>query len=245
LPDGTEEYVNQFDGSLKGIKLGIPWRFLEGLAPEVKNNFMQAIEVCKKLGATVVDIDLDILRYSLAVYYILATAEASTNLARFDGIRYGVRSPDAKTLEEVYDMSRHDGFGAEVKRRILLGTYVLSAGYQDDYYKKAQKVRTLMIRKFREAFRQCDLIAMPPTPSAAFELGSKVKDPLEMYLEDIYTIGVNLAGLPAICVPSGFTADGKPLGLQLIGPVKHDMQVCRAADAYEKATLFTQKQPPL
>lgn len=244
LPEQPQDYLEAFHPSLKGKKIGVPWKFLEGLAEEPKAIFMDSMETLKCLGAEIVDIDLNILKYALAVYYILATAEASTNLARFDGIRYGVRSAKAQTLDEVYDFSKEDGFGAEVKRRILLGTYVLSAGYQDAYYKKAQKVRTLMIRHYKAAFEKCDLIASPVSPFAAFEIGS-IKDPLQMYLEDIYTIGINLGGLPAVSVPSGFSKQGMPLGLQLIGPQKHDVQVLQASYAFEQATPFTSKLPEM
>lgn len=230
----SEKLITQLDQGIKGMKIGVPWAFLDQLAPEPKKVFNRALESLKSLGAQIVDIDLSILKYSLAVYYILATAEASTNLARFDGIRYGVRSPKAKTLDEVYDLSKEEGFGPEVKRRILLGTYVLSAGYKDAYYKKAQKVRTLIIERYKETFQQCDLIATPVSPFTAFEIGA-IKDPLQMYLEDIYTIGINLAGLPAVSIPEGFASDGKPLGLQLIGPQKHDARVLIAANAFEKA----------
>lgn len=239
-----EAYLSMLNEGVKGMRIGVPWQFLEQLAPEPKQVFDNAIDVLKSLGAQIVDIDLSILNYSLAVYYILATAEASTNLARFDGIRYGVRSARAKTLDEVYDLSKEEGFGAEVKRRILLGTYVLSAGYQDAYYRKAQKVRTLLINKYKEAFQQCDLIATPVSPFTAFEIGT-IKDPLQMYLEDIYTIAINLAGLPAISVPEGFSKDGKPLGLQLIGPQKQDARVLLASKAFEKATGYNTAIPEL
>jgi aspartyl-tRNA(Asn)/glutamyl-tRNA(Gln) amidotransferase subunit A len=239
-----EELLKHLDTSLKGMKIGVPWEFLDNLASEPKEIFNRALETLKSLGAEIVDIDLSILKHSLAVYYILATAEASTNLARFDGIRYGVRSPKAKTLDEVYDFSKEDGFGAEVKRRILLGTYILSAGYKDAYYKKAQKVRTLIINRYKETFQQCDLVATPVSPFTAFEMGA-IKDPLQMYLEDIYTIGINLAGLPAISIPEGFASDGKPLGLQLIGPQKHDAVVFKAAYAFEKANNYHTAIPEL
>lgn len=239
-----EEHVRNLSGNIKGMKIGVPWQFLKGLAEEPKAYFNASLEKLKSLGAQIVDIDLSIMKYSLPVYYILATAEASTNLARFDGIRYGVRSPNAKTLDEVYDMSKEDGFGQEVKRRILLGTYVLSAGYQDAYYKKAQRVRMLMIQRYKEAFEQCDIIATPVTPFAAFESGS-IHDPIQMYLEDIYTISINLAGLPAISVPSTFTKDGKPIGLQLLGPVKSDARVLEVADAYEKVSNIQNAIPEL
>lgn len=222
---------------LAPMKIGVPWHFLEGLKPEVSASFNQSIQVFKDLGAEIVDIDLDILKSSIAVYYILATAEASTNLARFDGIRYGVRSPDAKNLEEIYEKSRQAGFGREVKKRIMLGTYVLSAGYQDAFYKKAQRVRTLILDAFETAFANCDAIIMPTAPSGAF--GHKaITDPVEMYLQDIFTIPANLAGLPAISVPSGFDADGMPLGLQILGPQLCDVSVLQTAYAYEQATKW-------
>lgn len=244
IPRPPEEYLKHLTGNLQGLKIGIPRQFLEELEAESKQVFNQSIETLKSLGATIVDVDLSLLKYSIAVYYILATAEASTNLARFDGIRYGVRAKEAKTLEEVYDLSKEEGFGPEVKRRILLGTYVLSAGYKDAYYKKAQKVRQLIIQQYKQAFKQCDLIAMPTAPFAAFEIGS-IKDPLQMYLGDIYTISVNLAGLPAVSVPNGFSKEGKPFGLQLIGPVSHDLQVLKACHVYDIATGLAQRLPPL
>jgi aspartyl-tRNA(Asn)/glutamyl-tRNA(Gln) amidotransferase subunit A len=244
LNSPPEDYLNHFDGLAKGLKIGVPWQFLEHLHKESRENFEQALASYKQLGAEIVEVDLSILKYAIAVYYILATAEASTNLARFDGIRYGVRSPKAKTLDEVYELSKEEGFGTEVKRRILLGTYVLSAGYQDAYYKKAQKVRTLLIQKYQEAFTKCDLIATPVFPFPAFELGA-IKDPLQMYLADIYTIGINLAGVPAISIPSGFSKDGKPFGFQLIGPQKQDRQVLQAAFAFEQATPYHKSVPEI
>lgn len=242
IHQGPENYSNQFKQSLKGMKIGVPWLFLDDLNAQARQNFENAISKMKELGAEIVDVDLSILKKSIAVYYILATAEASTNLARFDGIRYGQRSAQARTLDEVYDLSKEEGFGPEVKRRIMLGTFVLSAGYQDAYYKKAQKVRTLIIRAYKQAFTKCDLIATPVSTMPAFEIGS-IKDPLQMYLEDIYTIGVNLGGLPGISIPSGFSPDKKPIGLQLIGPQKHDVQVFAAAHAIEKAMPFHQIIP--
>ncbi len=244
IPEGAEDYLPKLKKSLSGVKIGVPWKFLEGLSDEPKKTFGQAIETFKNLGCEIVDINLDILKSSIAVYYILATAEASTNLARFDGIRYGVRSSKAKTLDEVYTLSKEEGYGAEVKRRILLGTFVLSAGYQDAYYKKAQKVRNLIIRDYKKAFQACDVVAMPTAPSAAFELGSK-KDPLEMYLEDIYTISVNLAGLPSISIQDGFTKDNLPMGIQLTGAQKKDVKVFEIASAFEAATDFHKKLAPM
>lgn len=229
---------------LKDVKIGVPRHFLENLKPEFKDHFEENLQILRSLGAKTIDIDLDILKYSIAVYYILATAEASTNLARFDGIRYGVRAKDAKTLDEIYELSRKEGFGREVKKRIMLGTYVLSAGFQDAFYKKAQKVRTLMIQAFEEAFTECDAVAMPVTPSAAFGLKS-INDPLEMYLQDIFTIPANLAGLPAISVPSGFDSRKLPLALQLIGPQMCDVPLIQYAHAFEKASSFSRNIPPL
>lgn len=235
LNEGPEDYLNHFDGNMKGMKVGVPWQFLEGLQDEPKRLFNDSIDQMKSLGAQIIDVDLSMLKYSIAIYYILATAEASTNLARFDGIRYGQRSPQAKTLDEVYDFSKEEGFGAEVKRRIMLGTYVLSAGYQDAYYRKAQKVRTLMIEQHKKAFSTCDLIATPVVPFAAFEMGA-ITDPLQMYLCDIYSIGSNLVGVPAVSIPNGFTKEGKPMGLQLTGPQKQDLKVLQTAHIIEKAT---------
>lgn len=240
----AEDYASHLKLNLHGVKIGVPSSFIQDLSPEAKENFSQALEVLKSLGCTTVDIDLSLLKYSIAIYYILATAEASTNLARFDGIRYGVRSARAKTLDEVYDFSKQEGFGNEVKNRILLGTYVLSAGYQDAYYRKAQRVRTLILRQFAAAFAKCKIIAMPVSPFPAFPIGA-FQDPLQMYLQDIYTIAANLAGLPAISVPSGFSADKKPYGLQLLGPQKRDVDVVHAAYQYEQATQYTKKIPPL
>ncbi|CDZ81026.1 Glutamyl-tRNA(Gln) amidotransferase subunit A [Candidatus Rubidus massiliensis] len=231
----AEDYMAHLATDFKGKKIGVPWSFLKDLSSEAKQNFEQSIQKMKELGAEIVEVDLDILKHSLAVYYILATAEASTNLARFDGIRYGLRSQEAQTLDEVYRFSKEEGFGAEVKRRILLGTFVLSSGYQDAFYRKAQKVRTLMIQQYKKAFSICDLIATPVTPEPAFKIGEKTKDPIQMYLEDIYTISINLAGLPAVSIPSGFSKDNKPVGLQLIGPQKKDVSVLALAHAFEQA----------
>lgn len=242
LSQAPEEYFQSIRKPIRGMKIGVPWQFLHDLTPEPKENFEKAIKTLQALGCEIQEIDLSILKYSLPTYYIIATAEASTNLARFDGIRYGHRSSKAQTLDEVYDLSREEGFGSEVKRRILLGTFVLSAGYQDAYYRKAQKVRRLILQKYQEAFKNCDLIATPVAPNPAFELGS-IKDPLQMYLEDIYTIGVNLAGLPGISVPSGFTKAKKPLGLQLIGPQLGDVRVLQAAYAYQETTHFQTEIP--
>lgn len=240
----VESYLSNLSYDLHKLKIGIPWHFLENLEEKKLANVKQSIDTLKSLGAQIFDIDLDILKYSIAVYYILATAEASTNLARFDGIKYGHRSKLAKNLDDVYDLSRDEGFGTEVKRRIMLGTYVLSSGFQDAYYRKAQKVRTLIIKAYEKAFDTCDLIVLPSCPSAALEI-NKTTDPFIYYLQDLYTVSINLAGLPAISVPSGFDEKNMPFGLQLIGPQLHDQLVLRAGHAFEKANKFSEKIPPL
>lgn len=244
IPTASPSAVNALSKPIKGCKIGVPWRFLDGLAPETRQNFEEALEVYKSLGCTIVDVDLDLFKYSIAVYYILATAEASTNLARFDGIRYGQRSKKATTLDEIFDYSRQEGFGPEVKRRILLGTYVLSAGFQDAYYKKAQKVRTLLIEEYKRAFQKCDIIATPTSPFTAFEIGA-IQDTLQMYLQDIYTVPVNLAGLPAVSIPSGFCKKSRPFGLHLTGPFLHDAEVLQFAAHFEKALPSATKIPSL
>jgi aspartyl-tRNA(Asn)/glutamyl-tRNA(Gln) amidotransferase subunit A len=221
--------------SLKGTVFGVPWKLLEDLDAAAMSNFKEAVEQIKQLGASVIDVDLTLCQHAISVYYILATAEASTNLARFDGIRYGIRDKDAKTLDAVYDLSRKHGFGQEVKRRILLGTFVLSAGFKDAYYKKAQQVRTLMINAFEKAFSSCDGILMPTAPGTAFR-SDTIHSPLELYLQDIFTIPANIAGLPAISVPSGFDKEGLPFGLQIVGPALCDVSVMQYAYAYERAT---------
>lgn len=239
-----ESYLDNLPYDLHNVKIGVPWNFLENLEEKKLANIKQSLDSLKSLGAQILDIDLDILRYSIAVYYILATAEASTNLARFDGIKYGLRSKEAKNLDDVYDLSRDEGFGSEVKRRIMLGTYVLSSGFQDAYYRKAQKVRTLIIKAYEKAFDTCDLILLPSCPSSALEI-NKTTDPFIYYLQDLYTVSINLAGLPAISVPSGFDEKNMPYGLQLIGPQLHDHLVLRAGHAFEKANNFSEKIPPI
>ena len=190
------------------------------------------------------DVELPHSAHAIPVYYLLATAEASSNLARYDGVRYGYRAPDAETLGEMYDRSRDRGFGPEVKRRIMLGTYVLSAGYYDAYYLKAQQVRTLIRRDYDTAFESVDLIAMPTSPTPAFKLGERTADPIKMYLADVFTVGANLAGLPAITVPCGMTTDRLPIGLQITGRLMDEPTVFRAADAFERVTDFARLRPP-
>ena len=187
--------------------------------------------------------DLPHARYAIPVYYLVATAEASSNLARFDGVRYGYRTPEARTLKTMYLKTRDEGFGAEVKRRIMLGTYVLSAGYYDAFYLKAQQVRTLIRRDYEAAFAACDVVAMPTTPRPAFRLGEKIDDPLQMYLEDIFTVSANLSGLPAISVPCGLSSTRLPIGLQLTGRAFDEATLLRAADAYERETDWHRQMP--
>lgn len=241
IPEMPQNYLDNLKTNLEGKTIGVPWSFLKNLNENSLQHFEKTVDILKDLGAKIIDIDLSILEHSVSVYYILATAEASTNLARFDGIRYGKRAK-ADNLRDVYFHSKEEGFGPEVKQRILLGTYVLSSGYQDAYYRKAQKVRTLITDAFSMAFKQCDSVALPCTPTSAFKLGA-IQDPLQMYLQDIFTIGANLAGLPAISVPSGFDSDEKPLALQLIAPQKHDVDLHSYAYAFEQAINIFPKIP--
>ncbi len=229
----AEEYTKQLRTDLKGVKIAVPWHFLEGMKEEPLAHFRESIKRLESLGATIIDVNLDILKHSLSVYYVLATAEASTNLARFDGIRYGVRAKDPTSLHDLVERSRSEGFGKEVVRRILLGTYVLSAGHKDAFYRKAQCLRTLIVQRFNEVFGQADLIAMPTSPTEAFALGA-IQEPLEMYLADIYTIAANIAGVPAISIPSGLSRAGLPFGLQLLGAQLEDGRVLAAAHAFEQ-----------
>ncbi len=229
---------------LKKLKVGVPAEFFaEGLDPEVEQAVRAAIEELKSLGGDVREIRLPRTDAAVAVYYVIATAEASSNLARYDGVKFGLRAKDTKDLLDLYMKTRQEGFGPEVKRRIMLGTYALSSGYYDAYYGKAQAVRTLICRDFQEAFNEVDLIVTPVTPTPAFKLGEKSEDPLQMYLSDIYTISVNLAGLPAISLPCGFSKTGLPIGLQLIGRAFEEETMLRAAHAYEQSTQWHLKKP--
>ena len=233
------------DPSLAGMKLGLPKEyFVEGMDPEVEKSVRDAAEHCRSLGAEIVEVSLPNAEYAIAVYYIIATAEASANLARFDGIRYGLRL-DGKDPAELYGKTRAAGFGPEVKRRIILGTYVLSSGYYDAYYLKAQKVRTLIRNDFTEAFKQCDAILAPVTPTAAYRKGEKTDDPLKMYLDDILTTPVNLAGNCALSVPCGFAANGMPIGLQIIGDAFQEETILKVGHAYEQTTEWHKQKPEL
>lgn len=233
------DYTAALTGDIDGLRIGVPRTWLrEGVDVEVSAAFDASLEALTKLGATVHDIELPHSRVAIPTYYLVATAEASSNLARYDGVRYGLRASDARSLDEMYDRTRDAGFGAEVKRRIVLGTYVLSAGYYDAYYVKAQQVRTLIRRDFDDAFAAVDVIAMPTTPTAAFPLGSLNHDPLQMYLADIFTVSAPLAGLPALSVPCGLTNDRLPVGLQLIGRAWDEATILRVADTYERTCPF-------
>jgi aspartyl-tRNA(Asn)/glutamyl-tRNA(Gln) amidotransferase subunit A len=230
------DYVAELDKPVRGLKLGVAKEYLgEGLDKEVRSAIEAAIQKLAGQGCEIVEISLPHTKYAIPAYYIVATAEASSNLARFDGVRYGYRAKDAHTLSEMYRRSRDQGFGAEVKRRIMLGTYALSAGYYDAYYLKAQKVRTLLTRDFEEAFKKVDAIVAPVSPTAAFKLGEKVDDPLAMYLADIYTVTADLAGIPGISVPCGETKERLPIGLQILGRHFDESTVLRVAQASEKA----------
>ena len=239
------DYTKALKNDVKGMKIAVPKEFFaEGINQEVKSKLEEAVEIYKELGATVEEISLDIAKYSLATYYIIACAEASSNLGRFDGIRYTYRTKEFKNLKELYRKSRSEGFGAEVKRRIILGTYVLSSGYYDAYYKKAQKVRTLVMNQFKEVFNKYDLILTPTSPTVAFDIGSKSNNPLEMYLADICTVSVNIAGLPAISIPINVDSQGMPIGMQLIGNKFCEETILNAAYTYEQKIKFREKYKP-
>ena len=231
------DYTAALTGSVKGLRIGLPKEyFISGLDPDVQAAMNQAIETYHNLGADFVDISLPHTDYAVATYYLIATAEASSNLARYDGVRFGHRAEGATGLLDMYTKSRSQGFGAEVKRRIMLGAYALSSGYYDAYYVKAQKVRTLIMRDFIQAFEGVDVILTPVAPTPAFKIGEKINDPLQMYLSDIFTIPVNLAGTCAISVPAGFSTDGLPIGMQLIGKPFGEETILRTAHAFEQAT---------
>jgi len=239
------QYSASLTGDVKGLRIGIPKEyFVSGIQPAVEQAVHKAVRQLEKNGAAIKEISLPHTDYAVAVYYIVATAEASSNLARYDGMRYGHRAR-AKDLTETYMLSRAEGFGPEVKRRIMLGTYALSAGYYDAYYLKAQRVRTLIKKDFDEAFKSCDAIIAPTAPTTAFKIGEKTQDPLQMYLSDIYTISVNLAGLPAISLPCGFDPEGLPIGMQIIGKHFDESTILAIAYAYEQSTGWHKRKPNL
>ncbi|HET7628208.1 MAG TPA: Asp-tRNA(Asn)/Glu-tRNA(Gln) amidotransferase subunit GatA [Bacillales bacterium] len=240
----VDDYLSALTGDVKGLKIAVPEEYLgEGVQPEVKARVEEALKQLEALGATWEEVSLPHSKYAVATYYLLASSEASANLARFDGVRYGVRK-EADNLIEMYKKTRSEGFGDEVKRRIMLGTFALSSGYYDAYYKKAQKVRTLIKKDFEDVFENYDVILGPTTPTPAFKIGEKIDDPLTMYANDILTIPVNLAGVPAISVPCGL-ADGLPVGLQIIGKAFDESTVYRVAHAFEQATEHHQLRPSL
>ena len=240
-----KDYTKNLEKDLTGIKIGVPKEFFgEGINKEVKEQLKKAIETYKKLGATVEETSLDVAKASLAAYYIIACAEASSNLGRFDGIRYGYRAKDFNSLKELYVNSRTEGFGDEVKRRIILGTYVLSSGYYDAYYKKAQKVRTYVKNEFNKAFSKYDVLLTPVSPSTAFKIGEKCNNPLEMYLADICTVSINIASVPAISLPCGVDSNGMPVGMQLIGNRFEEEKILNVAYKFEQEIKFRENHKP-
>ncbi|HZW87195.1 MAG TPA: Asp-tRNA(Asn)/Glu-tRNA(Gln) amidotransferase subunit GatA [Gallionella sp.] len=244
LQRDKEDYTRDLSKPLAGLRIGLPKEFFaEGLAQDVASCVDAALTEYKKLGATIVEISLPNSQLAVPVYYVLAPAEASSNLSRFDGVRYGYRAPEYKDLADMYEKSRAQGFGAEVKRRIMIGTYVLSHGYYDAYYLQAQKIRRLIVQDFTDAFKQCDVIMGPTSPSTAFDFGAKSDDPVQMYLSDIYTIAVNLAGLPGMSIPAGFGANGRPIGLQIIGNYFAEAQMLNVAHQYQLAANWHTLMP--
>jgi aspartyl-tRNA(Asn)/glutamyl-tRNA(Gln) amidotransferase subunit A len=246
VPAEVPDYRQYTGRDIRGWKVGIPREyFIEGIDPQVNTAIKNAIAVIEKIGGKCVDISLPHTQYCLAVYYIIAPAEASSNLARYDGVRYGFRSADIGDLLDMYKNTRSQGFGIEVKRRIMIGTYALSAGYYDAYYKKASQVRALIKRDFEEAWKKCDVILTPTTPTPAFKIGEKTDNPLQMYLSDIFTISTNLAGIPGISVPCGFTSDGLPVGIQFLAGHFEEGKLIQIASAYEKNAQIEKRRPQL
>jgi aspartyl-tRNA(Asn)/glutamyl-tRNA(Gln) amidotransferase subunit A len=241
------DYMGALSGDVKGLRIGVPRAFVsEGVDDDVRRTFDEALDTLRGAGATLVDVELPHARYAIPVYYLVATAEASSNLARYDGVKYGYRSPGGKdSLKSMYSRSRDEGFGSEVKRRIMLGTYVLSAGYYDAFYLKALQVRTLLRRDYDEALRNADVVAMPTSPTPPFKLGEKTDDPLQMYLADVFTVSANLTGAPGISIPCGFAAGRLPVGLQLTGRMFDESTLLRIADAYERLTDWHMQRPSI
>ncbi|EMT51807.1 aspartyl/glutamyl-tRNA(Asn/Gln) amidotransferase subunit A [Brevibacillus borstelensis AK1] len=238
------DYLSALTGDVKGLRIGVPKELIgEGIDSEVRDAVLAALKQLESMGATWSEVSMPHTEYAVPAYYLLSSSEASSNLARFDGVRYGVRADNAENLIEMYKESRSQGFGPEVKRRIMLGTYALSSGYYDAYYKKAQQVRTLIIQDFNDVFAHYDVILHPTTPTTAFKIGQNVDDPVKMYLEDICTVPVNLAGLPAISVPCGFAQNGMPIGMQIVGKAFDESTVLRVAHAYEQTAGFYQRKP--
>ena len=241
-----KDYTKSLVNDVKGMKIGIPKEYIgEGINEEVKKAILDVAKKYEELGATVEECSLDVGKFATAVYYIIACAEASSNLGRFDGIRYGYRTEKFDSLRDIYKNSRSEGFGPEVKRRIILGTYVLSSGYYDAYYKKAQKVRTVIKKAYDDLFEKYDLLLTPTSPTTAFKIGEKMSNPLEMYLADICTVPVNIAGLPGMSVPCSLDSNGLPIGFQLIGKAFDEETIFRAAYTYEQNTNFRENKPNL
>ena len=240
------DFSGCYDGNIKGMKIGIPSNYYgEGLDPEIREAIFSAAKQLEAQGAVTEEFDMPIIDYAVPAYYIIACAEASSNLSRYDGIKYGHRTKNAQNLTETYYKSRSEGFGTEVKRRIMLGSFVLSSGYFDAYYKKALKVRGLIKKAFEEAFEKYDMILSPVSPTAAYKIGGQIADPIAMYMADIYTVSVNLAGLPAISVPCGFTKEGLPVGMQFIGNSFEEKKLIRMADAYQQMTDYHIRRPEI
>jgi aspartyl-tRNA(Asn)/glutamyl-tRNA(Gln) amidotransferase subunit A len=236
-PEMVPDFGAALTGDIRGVRVGVPNAVLQsGVDEQVIRAFHAALDVLRGAGAKLVDIGLPHAQYAVPVYYLVMTAEASSNLARYDGVRYGHRAAGTENLKTLYSRTRDEGFGAEAKRRIMLGTYVLSAGYYDAYYLKAQQVRTLLRRDYDQAFEKVDVVAVPTSPTAAFRLGEKTSDPLQMYLADIFTVSANLTGSPALSIPCGFTSDRLPIGLQLTGRMFDESTLLRVGDAYERVT---------
>jgi aspartyl-tRNA(Asn)/glutamyl-tRNA(Gln) amidotransferase subunit A len=247
VPREVPDYTAALDGDLKGLTIGIPEEYsaTEGLDPAVMSAVNDAVAVLEGLGARRVKVSLPHTEYAVAVYYVIAPSEASSNLARYDGVKYGFRNPDHSGLMKMYRSTRSRGLGLEVQRRIIIGTYCLSAGYYDAYYGKASQVRTLIMEDFKTAFETCDVIACPVAPTAAFKIGEKIDDPLTMYLSDIFTLSANLAGIPGMSIPCGFTADGLPIGMQIMGNHFNEEMILRVAYGFEQATEFHKKKPKI
>jgi aspartyl-tRNA(Asn)/glutamyl-tRNA(Gln) amidotransferase subunit A len=245
-PRAVPDYLAGLERGVKGLTLGLPTEyFIAGTDPEVEQAVRAAARELQRQGASIAEVSLPHTKYAVATYYLIATAEASSNLARYDGVKYGLRVQGGKGLLEMYEQTRERGFGKEVKARIMLGTYALSAGYYDAYYLKAQKVRTLIREDFLKAFERCDAILTPTSPTAAFRLGEKVDDPMKMYLSDIFTLSCNLASLPGMSVPCGFTRGGLPIGLQILGKPFGEETIFQVGHAYERATDWHRRAPPL
>jgi aspartyl-tRNA(Asn)/glutamyl-tRNA(Gln) amidotransferase subunit A len=244
-PAPAPNFVSSLSGDVSGVRIGLPRGFFDapGADPQTLARAREALSTLQSLGAKTVEVELPNSAHGIATYYLICTAEASSNLSRYDGVKYGFRAAHPESLEDMYERTRSEGFGAEVKRRILLGTYVLSAGYYDAYYRKAQQVRTLIRRDFERAFELCDVVATPTTPGPAWKLGELVDDPLQMYLADVYTVTANLAGLPAASIPCGFSG-ALPVGLQLLGRPLDEATVLRVGDAFQRHTDFHERVPP-